>query len=282
MINHIVTYQFVKDKLIEAGLPQSMLNQYAVDVVRILSFPCGNYDNCHNIVRNSFTRLEVLSYLSNHLLYSNKDTNALFQQVVFTSLLPLGILEDNGEARNSPYYRIRLSNMFFAYLKEGKNFYVEKNISQLGVSFDTDGSFVPFFKTIQNKFIPKFIPDANCVLTYYKQSILYKNDVLIKELGVNLINRINSPCVVMYDVEKNELIFLVCVISSLTKSLSLLEKIKSLSLTSNNIKIRTHLLFESVFNFKKHFNNIIGKADIWIAEEPEFIVHFSKSTEIYE
>lgn len=211
------------------------------------------------------------------------------------------LIEDNGKATNSPHYRYRLTNeslsLVQSYLDiswpETLRSFMEdheslisryeskKQMQKMPVKINSiDYTFSPgehneLQKAILEEFAPRFAPNSECL--YVGDTLekdLYKDVEALNSLGFEITLHDKMPDVVLYREDKNWLYFI-----EAFHSVGPMDSKRILEITEMTRNVTAGKIFVTAFadfkSFKKNVSDIAWETEIWIAEEPEHMIHLN-------
>lgn len=211
------------------------------------------------------------------------------------------LVEDNGKATNSPNYRYRLTDETLELLKKMKSpewdksvvgflkyheklvdiYTSKKKMTMMPVRINgTDFSFSSgkhneLQKAIIEEFAPRFAPDSECL--YVGDTIvkdLVKNTEKLTQLGFEITLHDKMPDVVLYREDKNWIYFVESVTSVGPMDPKRILEIKELTknVIAGKIYVTAFLDFKT---YKKFSEELAWETEVWIAEEPEHMIHLN-------
>lgn len=211
------------------------------------------------------------------------------------------LIEDNGEATNSPNYRYRITSEFLYVLKSVgtkkeklalQNFlsvheklidtYASKKtmpmmpvkINNVGYVL-SPGSHNELQKAILEEFAPRFAPNSECLYvgdTTNKD--LVKNEEKLSELGFDINLHDKMPDVVLYRADKNWLYFIEAVDSVGPMSPERVIDIQRMTKNVNGGKIFV-TAFLDFKKYKRFSEQLAWETEVWIAEMPDHMIHLN-------
>ncbi len=160
----------------------------------------------------------------------------------------------------------------------------EKRKNKHLISVDMpDGSLVKFSPGKHNElqariikeFRPRFCPDTKVVYVGdTAKKLLYVDDGLLKELKIPITEHDKLPDVVLYDRQKDRLVL----IEAVTAHGPLSSK-RQIELEKTLERCRARRIYVSAFpdfrEFKRHIDNIAWETEVWIASNPDHMIHFN-------
>ena len=211
------------------------------------------------------------------------------------------IIEDNGEATNSPNYRYRLTDEFLTMLRTyGKykwnvileEFYqkhsslVEKyaskkkmammpiKVNEKEIAFTT-GKHNRLQKLIIEEFAPRFAPYSECLYvgdTAEKDK--HKDIAKLQQLGFTITLHDKMPDVVLYCPDKDWLYFIEAVTSVGPMDAKRVFEIEAMTtnVMSGKIYVTAFLDFKT---FKSFSEMLAWETEVWIADLPEHMIHMN-------
>lgn len=137
---------------------------------------------------------------------------------------------------------------------------------------------------IINEFRRRFCPKAKVVYVGdTARKLLYKDDDLLRHLGIPITKHEKLPDVVLYDTYNDHLMLIEAVTEhgplSTKRQIEIEEMLKS---------CRAKRIYISAFpdfrEFKRHINDIAWETEVWISDNPDHMIHFNgpKFFTIYE
>jgi len=129
-------------------------------------------------------------------------------------------------------------------------------------------------KAVIEEFIPRF--SRGCRLLYLgdtEKKILFIDEPALKELGLPKPSRAMLPDILAYEPERNWLFVIEAVHSS--NPIGLLRHKKLQELTKDCPAGRVYVsAFENARAFKKFVGDISWQTEVWIADNPDHLIHF--------
>lgn len=209
------------------------------------------------------------------------------------------LVEDNGNATNSPNYRYRLTKETFQLLRVRdtmewevslrrfqhyhpsliETYASKRKMIMMPVKINgQDFSFSPgkhneLQKAIIEEFAPRFAPDSECL--YVGDTIekdLVKNVEKLTKLGFEITLHDKMPDVVLYREDKDWLYF----VESVT-SVGPMDPKRILEITEMTKDVTAGKIFVTAFldfkTYKKFSEKLAWETEVWIAEMPEHMIH---------
>ena len=130
-------------------------------------------------------------------------------------------------------------------------------------------------KAIIEDFVPHFAPDAECL--YVGDTIkkdLVSNGDRLRKLGITITLHDKMPDVILYAEEKNWLYFIESVTSVGPMEPKRLKEIEEMSAGTTAGKIYI-TAFPDFKTFKKFFESLAWKTEVWIANMPERMIYLN-------
>ena len=211
------------------------------------------------------------------------------------------LVEDNGVATNSPYYRYRLTDealqtlrtfqtpawqkalvRFLTYHEKLVDIYAsKKKMTMMPVKINGEdfnfsaGKHNELQKAIIEEFAPRFAPNSECL--YVGDTIekdLVKNVEKLTELGFEITLHDKMPDVVLYREDKDWIYF----IESVT-SVGPMDPKRVLEITEMTRDVKAGKIFVTAFldfkTYKKFSEELAWETEVWIAEMPEHMIHLN-------
>lgn len=208
------------------------------------------------------------------------------------------LVEDNGEATNSPNYRWRLTDEFLSVLKNETKpsairaflsnhesltqiYASKKRMEMMPVCINgSDFSFSPgkhnmLQKAIIEEFAPRFAPNCECL--YVGDTIvkdLVKNVEKLEELGFVITLHDKMPDVVLYRSDRNWIYF----VESVT-SVGPMDPKRITEINNMTTKVTAGLIYVTAFldfaTYKKFSAELAWETEVWIAEMPDHMIHLN-------
>lgn len=210
----------------------------------------------------------------------------------------------NDQATNNPTRGYALSPQFSALLKaygtpewsdELKNFKLNNKRSLNAIKYTEKNNFVPVklptgetlqlsfgeHNDLQKQVVETFLPHFGfgAKILYIgdtKNKFLYKADNELSELGVFKLEHNELPDIIAYSQEKNLLYMIEAVYSSGPMNELRVSKLKR-QLTNCKADIIFVTAFLSKKDFRRWSMDIAWETEVWIAENPEHLIHFNGS-----
>lgn len=211
------------------------------------------------------------------------------------------LIEDNGEATNSPNYRYRLTSealsairclgenkqqgavrWFLDHHQQLKDTYTVKRqmllipvkINDKDYTFSV-GKHNELQKAIIEQFASRFAPGSNCLyIGDTTKKDLVKDIKKLEELGIDITLHDKMPDVVLYREDKNWLYFIEAVTSvgpmDPKRILEISEMTKNV--TAGKIFVTAFLNFET---YRKYSNQLAWETEVWIADIPDHMIHLN-------
>ena len=211
------------------------------------------------------------------------------------------IVEDNGMATNSPNYRYRVTNealelfrsygggmwksqfeKFSAAHASLKSIYASKKrvgkvaVSVCGVDYElSTGAHNLLQKAVIEEFAPRFLGDFKCLyLGDTAKRDLIKDECELRSLGFEITLHDKMPDVVLYVPDKDWVVFVECVTSVGPMSASRILEIGKMTPAVSAGKVFV-TAFPSRRAYKKFSDQIAWETDVWIAEDPDHMIHLN-------
>ena len=209
------------------------------------------------------------------------------------------MIEDNGQATNSPNYRYRLTDEFLVLVKtfgttgwrDNLDAFLEnhpslielytskKTMTQIPVEVNEKrisfsiGQHNELQKLILEEFAPRFAPYSECLYVGdTAKKDLYKNEAKLQQLGFTITLHDKMPDVVLYREDKNWLYFIEAVTSVGVMDAKRILEIEAMTkeVDSGKIYVTAFLDFKT---FKSFSESLAWETEVWIADSPEHMIH---------
>lgn len=212
------------------------------------------------------------------------------------------LIEDNGQATNSPNYRYRITDEFLQVIRSLtdtsigssaladfrqkheslKDIYASKKVMEkMPVRINnSDYTFSPgthnqLQKAILEEFAPRFAPNSQCLYvgdTTRKDMV--KDEEKLAELGFDITLHDKMPDVVLYKEDKNWIYFIEAVDSVGPMSPARVLDINDMTkdVTAGKIFVTAFL---SVNKYKRFIDQLAWETEVWIAEMPDHMIHLN-------
>jgi hypothetical protein len=155
-----------------------------------------------------------------------------------------------------------------------------KNLISLDMPNGSSISFSPGkHNELQVKIVKDFMPRfcSNAKLVYVgdtARKLLFVEEQLLKSLGIPITEHNKLPDVVLYDKQKNHIFLIEAVTAhgpiSPKRQIELEETLRNCK--ANKIYVS---VFPDFHEFKRHIDNIAWGTEVWIADNPDHMIHFN-------
>lgn len=252
---------------------------------------------------NKWTRIHDIIAFSNGNYGTTYAENSreTFRKQAMHHFRTAALIEDNGEATNSPNYRYRLTEetllviqglggeqqeafirRFMAYHQNLVELYASKKrmtlmpvkINNQDYTFSA-GKHNELQKAIIENFTPRFAPGAECL--YVGDTIkkdLVKNVTTLHALGFEITLHDKMPDVVLYREDKDWIYFVEAVTSVGPMDPKRIIEIQGMTrnVTAGKIFVTAFLDFST---YKKFADALAWETEVWIAELPDHMIHLN-------
>lgn len=252
---------------------------------------------------NRWVRIhDILTYSNAHFATNYaENTRETFRKQAIHHFRNAAFIEDNGMATNSPNYRYRLTEEMLQLLQSyGTALWIKqlklflkhhvslidlysskRNLTLMPVSINGEAfTFSPgkhnqLQKSILEEFAPRFVPNSQCLYvgdTSAKD--LIRDRALLHKLGMDINVHGKMPDVVLYSEEKQWLVLVEAVTSVGPMSPKRVLELKQMTahVTVGKIFVTAFLDFKT---FKSFCAELSWSSEVWIAEEPDHMIHFN-------
>ena len=253
---------------------------------------------------NDWIRIhDVLAFLRKNYRGARYAENSreTFRKQALHHFRSAAIVEDNGLATNSPNYRYRVTSealsLFKAYgtakwnaklsafkaaHKTLQEIYASKKcVKKVAVTVDgithdlSAGAHNQLQKSVVEEFVPRFLGSSKCLyLGDTAKRDLVKDVDGLRELGFAITLHDKMPDVVLSVPSKNWVVFVECVTSVGPMSAARLRELNQMTggVTAGKVFITA---FPNKRTYKKFSDQIAWETDVWIAEEPDHMIHLN-------
>ncbi len=211
------------------------------------------------------------------------------------------LIEDNGEATNSPNYCYRLTNealstvqtlgekkrekaieYFLEHHRQLKDIYASKRkLKLIPVKINnrdytlSKGKHNELQKAIVEQFAPRFAPGSSCLYvgdTTNKD--LVKDVEALRNLGFGITLHDKMPDVVFYRKDKNWVYFVEAVTSVGPMDPKRILEISKMTenVTAGKIFVTAFLDFKS---YRRYSDQLAWETEVWIADKPDHMIHLN-------
>lgn len=252
---------------------------------------------------NNWIRIHDVIAFSNQYYGTTYAENSreTFRKQAMHQFRNAAFIEDNGLATNSPNYRYRITAEMLDLLQSYNTdewacklngfltkhgslvmlYEAKRKIKKMPVKINgKDFTFSPgkhnqLQKAIIEEFAPRFAGNSECL--YVGDTIkkdLVKNEDKLRVLGFGISLHDKMPDVVLYSEEKNWLYFIESVTSVGPMEPKRIKEIEDMTreVKAGKIYITAFLDFKT---FKRFANTLAWETEVWIAENPEHMVHLN-------
>lgn len=288
-----------KQLLSDIGMPKRQ--QSDICALTLLSMASLGKTDRWSDAENQWMRIhDIIKFAKKRygVIYA-ENSRETFRKQALHHFRTAAMVEDNGEATNSPNYRWRLTGEFLdvirnmskdnAALKAFKQnhrslmeIYASKKamekmpvrINGEDFTFST-GKHNQLQKAIIEDFAPRFAPNAECL--YVGDTIkkdLVKQEEKLRQLGFAITVHDKMPDVVLYSEEKQWIYFIEAV-----TSVGPMEPKRISEIASMTEHVSTGKIFVTAFpdfrTYKKFSAQLAWETEVWIAEMPDHMIHLN-------
>lgn len=258
---------------------------------------------------NDWIRIhDVIAFVNaNYNVSYAENSRETFRKQAMHHFRTAALIEDNGEATNSPNYKYRLTAEFLSVLKAQRDYNVnivsgtdasiqsflykherlkdiyasKKGVKKMPVKINhQDFSFSPgshnkLQKAVIEEFAPRFAPNSECLYVGdTTQKDLVKNVEKLAKLGFEITMHDKMPDVVLYRSDKDWIYFIEAVDSVGPMSPARVRDIEIMTehVKSGKIYITAFLDFAK---FKRFSEQLAWETEVWIADMPDHMIHLN-------
>lgn len=265
-------------------------------------------DTPYRLATNNWIRIhDVMTFIAEKygVIYA-ENSRETFRKQAMHPFRTAALIEDNGEATNSPNYRYRITGDFLQVIRgmsedEGcageespalrhflachetlANLYAsKKRMQKMPVRINScDFTFSPgkhnqLQKAIIEEFAPRYAPGAECL--YVGDTIqkdMVKNMEKLSQLGFEITLHDKMPDVVLYREDKHWIYFVESVTSVGPMDSKRIIEIESMTtgVTAGKIYVTAFLDFAT---YKRFSGELAWETEVWIAEMPDHMIHLN-------
>ena len=281
------------------GMPKAQLAD--ICCYTLLAMAGVKQDTAWMEAKNEWVRIHDMIQFANTYYGSAYAENSreTFRKKALHHFRNAALVEDNGEATNSPNYKYRLTketlyvirmfqtpgwqksmNHFWNYHEKLEDIYAsKKKMTLMPVCINGDdyqfsaGRHNELQKAIIEEFAPRFAPNAECL--YVGDTIekdLVKNVNKLAILGFEITLHDKMPDVVLYREDKDWIYFVEAVTSVGPMDAKRILEIEEMTrnVTAGKIFVTAFLDFKT---YKKFSEILAWETEVWIAEMPEHMIH---------
>ncbi len=295
-----------KSLLAQIGMPAKQ--QSMICVFTLLAMANIRKDTSWSAATNEWIRIhDIIAFTAEcyGVVYA-ENSRETFRKQALHPFRTAALIEDNGMATNSPYYRYRLTGEFLNVLKELADddsvvseqgaallmfmnnheslsaiYASKKKMQKMPVKINqqeftfSPGKHNELQKAIIEEFAPRFAPNSECL--YVGDTIqkdLVKNVKKLAELGFEITLHDKMPDVVLYREDKDWLYFIESVTSVGPMDPKRIVEIEAMTgnVSSGKIYISAFLDFST---FKKFSDQLAWETEVWIADMPDHMIHLN-------
>lgn len=252
---------------------------------------------------NEWVRIhEIIQFANTYYNVSYaENSRETFRKQALHNFRTGALVEDNGQATNSPNYRYRLTDETLQLIRSiGTNrwsllledflenhdslmdvYASKKKMTMMPVRINSEnfifsaGKHNELQKAIIEEFAPRFAPGAECL--YVGDTIekdLVKNNSKLSMLGFKITVHDKMPDVVLYREDKDWIYFIEAVTSVGPMNPKRILEIKELT---HNVKAGKIYItaFLDLKTYKKFVEELAWETEVWIAEMPDHMIHLN-------
>lgn len=289
----------IKSLLSQVGLPKAQQGDLCAYV--ILAMAGIKSKTAYTKATNNWIRIHDIIQFTNENYGRTYAENSreTFRKKALHHFRTAALVEDNGEATNSPNYRWRLTAEFLGVIQEyGKaktklnafcknhdsltEIYASKKKMQKmpvkinGTDFDfSAGKHNQLQKAIIEEFAPRFAANSECLYVGdTAEKDLVKNVEQLAKLGFEITLHDKMPDIVLYKADTNWIYFIEAVTSVGPMDPKRIGEIDAMTqgVTAGKIYITAFLDFAT---YKKFAQQIAWETEVWIAEMPDHMIHLN-------
>ena len=293
--------EIAKNLLERIGMPTTQ--QSTLCCLTLLAMANVKKDSTFQDATNNWIRIhDVISFIDKEygVVYAENSRETIRKQALHNFKIA-AIIEDNGQATNSPNYRYRLTDEFCELLRARKSIFWEQKleeyknthysliqkyalkkkmqmipvqINNVEYLFST-GLHNQLQKAIIEAFLPRFAPYSECIyIGDTEKKDLLKNDAKLRELGFAISIHDKMPDVILYRADKHWLYFIEAVTSVGPMNPKRMAEINAITANVNAGKIFV-TAFLTLDTYKKFIADIAWDTEVWIEDTPDHLIHLN-------
>ena len=291
----------VKKFLKDIGMPKAQ--QSDICALSILAMSGIKPNDKWKSATNDWIRIhDIIAFIgANYGIAYAENSRETFRKQAMHSFRTAALIEDNGEATNSPNYRYRITDEMLCVLHSIGTRNLKKQISCFltqheelisiyaskkkmammpvkinGSDFQfSAGKHNELQKHVIEEFAPRFAPNSECL--YVGDTInksLVKNADKLSQLGLDITLHDKMPDVILYREDENWIYFIECVTSVGPMDSKRVIEINEMSKRLNAEKIFV-TAFSDFATYKKFADSLAWETEVWIATMPEHMIHLN-------
>ncbi|MCQ2189316.1 MAG: restriction endonuclease [Paludibacteraceae bacterium] len=296
----------VKSLMKEIGMPVQQQSQLCC--LTLLAMSSLKNDSPYEEATNGWIRIhDVIDFIrEKYEIEYAENSRETFRKQAMHHFRTAAIIEDNGEATNSPNYRYRVTDEFLTVIKSLKKvkgnsledieeikaflsqhqslkeiYSSKKTMQKMPVKINNeDFTFSPgkhnqLQKAIIEEFAPRFAPNSECLYVGdTTEKDLVKKVEKLKSLGFEITLHDKMPDVVLYREDKDWIYFIESVTSVGPMDSKRIMEIGQMTenVTAGKIFVTAFLDFKT---FKQFSESLAWETEVWIADMPEHMIHLN-------
>ena len=252
---------------------------------------------------NSWIRIhDIIEFLNQyHGTTYAENSRETFRKQALHHFRSAAFIEDNGMATNSPNYKYRLTQEMLDLLKSYNTpqwqtklsqfqkshvslmqlYYTKRHLKRIPIKINgrmlsfSSGKHNELLKAIIENFAPTFAKGSQCLYIGDTQNKnLVKDNNKLEAIGFTLSCHDKLPDVILFSEENNWIYFIEAVTSVGPMDNKRINELKLLlrDVTASKIYITAFLDFKT---FKRFSDKIAWETEIWLAEQPDHMIHFN-------
>lgn len=290
-----------REFLASVGMPKAQ--QADICALSILAMAGIKPDDDWKDATNEWIRIHDIIAFSNQYYGTTYAENSreTFRKQAMHRFRTAALIEDNGNATNSPNYRYRITdetlkvlkawgsnsaekqmNRFLAYHEKLVDIYAsKKKMTMMPVKINgsdfqfSAGKHNELQKAIIEEFAPRFAPGSECLYVGdTTQKDLVKNVDKLKELGFSITLHDKMPDVVLYREDEDWIYF----VESVT-SVGPMDPKRIIEITDMTKGVKSGKIFVTAFldfaTYKKFADSLAWETEVWIADMPDHMIHLN-------
>lgn len=300
--------EIVNHVLEQIGIPPAQ--RTTINCLSLLALAGIKKEGAFRDATNGWIRIhDIMAFISaEYEIAYAENTRETIRKNAMHNFRTAAVIEDNGLSTNSPRYSYRVTDEFLKVIRTVREtetgmeyedggvrlrefvsrhpslmeiYASKKRMEKMPVRINSqDFTFSPgkhnqLQKAIIEEFAPRFAPNSECLYVGdTTKKDLVKNVRKLRELGFEITLHDKMPDVVLYREDKDWIYFVESVTSVGPMDPKRLVEIRQMTekVTAGMIYVTAFLDFGT---FKKFSAKLAWETEVWIAEEPEHMIHLN-------
>jgi hypothetical protein len=282
-----------------------MPKQQQADLCAYTLLALANVSACGEWTKatNEFIRIHnVLAFTKNKFdVEYAENSRETFRKQAMHPFRTAAIIEDNGKATNSPNYKYHLTDEALMLVRKYstpewndalavfqsthdsliQKYSSKKEVTKMPVMIDdveyslSVGKHNELQKAIIDEFKPRFAPNSKGLyLGDTANKYLFEDAHTLEKIGIEITLHDKLPDIILYDEEKDWIFFIEAVTSVGPMSPKRIIEINEITANSKSGKIFI-TAFPDGKAFTKFFGELAWETEVWIADNPNHLLHLN-------